>query len=358
MQACEFTNLGRDGVYGYPNSSHLNVVESLFSEINSSAILAGSSDDAVIRGNVLRNIGNIVGAGASGDGGYEGIVSNGDRGEITFNNIRNVGYVGIKWDGNGTRVANNVVDTTNYIKDDGGGIYCYPSQGPVAHSTRRVVRDNIVLNSVGAGAGTNSPTTREADGIYNDGTSSDVDYIHNTVVGAELGIFLNGAHETLVEDNVVMDCRFALYFQKYNDVQIENVSVQSNVFVAGTTEQYAASYRPMAPSMPASFAADNNVYARPVDSSVLDSTAIWHVLADSDTRDTLSSWQAFSGQDAHSSGSPLYGVASDSIRVEYNPTNADISIPLVGSYRSMDGAVHSGTVSLSPFDSIVLIREP
>lgn len=358
VQGCEFENLGHDGVYGYPNSAHLTVLDSNFSEVNSTAIHAGSSDDAVIRGNTLHNIGNIVGAGASGDGGYEGVVSNGERGEISFNVIRNVGYVAIKWDGDGTVVANNFIDTTNYIKDDGGGIYCYPSQGPTAHSMRRVVRDNIILNSIGAGAGSTSPTTSEAEGIYNDGTSSDVDYVHNTIAHAQLGIFLNGAHEVTVADNVVFDCKFGLYLLKYNDVQIDNISIQNNSFVARTSDQYAASYRPMATSMPATFSADNNVYARPVDSSVTTSTPIWRELPDADIQDTLAAWQGFSGEDSHSNGSPRYGLTADDIRVEYNATGSELTVPLSVPMLSMDGVAHSGSITLAPYSGEVLVTAP
>ena len=76
----------------------------------------------------------------------------------------------------------NFVNTTTYIKDDGGGIYCYPVQfGSTPHTGNKDAQDNIVLNPVGAPEG--SPYGKQAMGIYMDGQSPNINVVHNTVSG-------------------------------------------------------------------------------------------------------------------------------------------------------------------------------
>jgi hypothetical protein len=357
VQNCEFGYIGRDGIYAYPNSPNLVVTASQFSEINSTAILAASSDDALISGNTLYNIGNIPGMGASGDGGYEGIVANGNHGEIAYNTIRNVGYVGIKWDGEGTIVRNNFVDTTGYIKDDGGAIYTYPSQAQESYAEQRVVRDNIVINMIGAGAGSPSPDTSEAHGIYNDGTSANVDYINNTIAHGQLGLFLNGAHESTSTGNTIYDCARGLYLLKYNTVEISNISLQNNILVARTASQYSAYFEPMSESMPASFSSDHNVFARPInDRSGM--PTVWMDQNGENVYMTVAEWSAHTGQDAASSISPVTAASEGDIRFEYNGTAASRDIALDGNYVDMMNTPRSGTISLGAYQSIVLVRVP
>lgn len=354
IQNCDFTYLGHDGIYAYPNTGFLAVTGSTFAEINSTAILAGSSDDAVIRGNTLYNIGNIPGAGSSGDGGYEGIVSNGERGEISFNAIRRVGYVGIKWDGDGTVVANNFVDTTNYIKDDGGGIYTYPSQGQSSYLHQRTVRDNIVINSLGAGPGSTAADRPEGHGIYDDGTAANVDYLRNTIAHAHIGLFINGGHEINATSNTIYDTWRGIYLIKYDATEITNISLQSNISVARTADQYTAYIEPDAEMMPATFSADNNTWARPID----DDKVIWRGYMLTNILHSVAEWQAFSGQDAHAQRSPITVASPDDIRFEYNETSTDRVVALDRSYVDMTGAPQSGTITLTPFTSVVLLASP
>ena len=257
IQNCDFKSIGVNAIYGYPNSNNLKVTGSTFTDINSRGIHAGSSSNAFISGNTLRNIGHYAGMGSNGDDSYTAIISHGDDGEVSYNSITNAGYVGIRWDGHGTVIKNNFVNTTNYIKDDGGGIYCYPNQlGPVAQTyTQRTVRDNIVINSIGAIAGgTPSSNASEGMGIYADGTSPNIDFINNTIANCRLGLFLNNSHEVNVTGNTIYDCARGLYLINYGSVPISNISINDNIFVAKTGSQYTAYYEPGAASMPANVA--------------------------------------------------------------------------------------------------------
>ena len=355
IQNCDFSYIGVNAIYGYPNSNNLKVTGSTFTEINSRGIHAGSSSNAYISGNTLRNIGHYAGMGSNADDSYTAIISHGDNGEVSYNSITNAGYVGIRWDGNATVIKNNFVNTTNYIKDDGGGIYCYPNQlGPVAQSfTQRTVRDNIVINSLGAIAGgTPSSNASEGMGIYADGTSPNIDFINNTIANCRLGLFLNNSHEVTVSGNTIYDCARGLHLLKYSGIPISNISVNNNVFVARTTSQYAAYFEPGAANMPSDFSADNNYYARPID----DNSTIWRDQNGTNYYNTLEQWKNYSGQENNSSKSPASITSLNELRFEYNPSNTSQTISLGADYLDIKGTYYNGSITLEPYASAVLIK--
>lgn len=352
---CSFSFMGIDGIYAYPNSNNLKVINSSFTHCNSRGIYAGSSSNAFINGNTLQNIGHFAGMGGNGDNSYSAIISNGDNSEVSFNKIVNAGYVGIRWDGNATVIKNNFINTTNYVKDDGGGIYCYPNQlGPVAQSfTQRTVRDNIVLNAIGAIAGgTPSSGNSEGYGIYNDGTSPNVDYVNNTVANCQLGLFLNNGHEINVTGNSIFDCARGLYLIKYSSVPISNINVTNNIFVSKAANQYTAYYEPGAATMPADFNASSNYYARPID----DNKTIWQDVNGTNVFRTLNEWKTATGEDVNSLTSPKIITTVYDLRFIYNETNTTKTINLGANYLDVKNVPYQGTITLAPFASAILIK--
>lgn len=356
VQNCAINFIGVNGVFAYPNSNGLRITNSTFAEVNSRGIHAGSSSNVYINGNTLTNIGNLPGMGGNADDSYTGIISNGDNGEVSYNSITNAGYCGVRWDGNATVIKNNFINTTGYVKDDGGGIYCYPSQlGPGPQSfTQRTVRDNIVINSIGAIAGgTPSSGSSEAMGIYNDGTSPNVDYINNTIANARLGLFLNGAHDVLVDGNLIYNCVRGLYILNYQpSTGIGNITVNNNHFVARDASQYAAYFEPGGASMPSSFRANNNVYARPMD----DNLTIWRDQAGSNIYNTLAQWKSYTGQESTSSKSPIAITNVNDLRFEYNATSSSKTISLGANYVDAKGISFPGSITLAPYKSAILIK--
>ncbi len=356
IQNCDFSFIGVNAIYGYPNSSGLKVVNNTFKEINSRAIHGGSSSNAFFSGNTLLNIGHYAGMGSNGDDSYTGIISNGDNAEVSYNSITNVGYCGIRWDGNAAVIKNNFVNTTNYIKDDGGGIYCYPNQnGPGPQSfTQRTVRDNIVINSIGAiEGGTPSSNASEAMGIYNDGTSPNVDYINNTIANARLGLFLNGAHESTISGNTIYNCSRGLYILNYQpSTGIANLTVNNNILASKDVGQYSAYFEPSGTNMPSSFSANNNVYARPLD----DTRTIWQDVNGTNVYRTLAEWKTASGQDVNSQKSPMAVTTAYDLRFVYNETAVSKTISLGANYLDLKNIAYPGTITLAPYSSAVLIK--
>ena len=359
VKNCSFNLIGNIAIYQYASgqdASNCNIQNNTITEIGSMGIYAGYSSGSTITGNTIIRVGRYPGMGGNGDVSYCGIVNVGDNQTTTYNTVRAAGYCGIRFDGNSALIQGNFIDSTNFVKDDGGGIYVYPQQtGPndTVTYTTRIVRDNIVINTLGAIAG-GEPSSNHSEGyaIYNDGTSPDVSYINNTVATAEYGIFFNSTDRTVVDSNTVYDCKRGLYVVNYSGYGVENLTVRYNIFVAKEADQYAAYYEPGAATMPASFDADYNVYARPVD----DDNCIWYDASGTNYYVTLAQWKASafaSGEDANSTKSPVAIVSTSAFNFQYNNTASEVVKTLGGTYTDLRGNVSAGYVTLEPYQSFL-----
>lgn len=356
IQNCQFSFIGGDGIDGYPNSADFRVTGCTFTDIGSRGIRGGASDDAYIANNDLNRIGYFAGMGSNGDDSYTGIIAIGDRAQVLNNSVQYVGYCGIRWDGNSTLIKNNFINYHNRIKDDGGGIYSYPSAlGPVPQNfLTRTVEGNIVINGVGAAAGgAPSSSIPEAYGIYADGTSPDIIFLNNTIATAYLGLFLNGSHQITVRGNTIYDCTRGMYVLNYNpSIGIADITIRANIFVAKEADQYAAYYEPAAGAMPATFDADSNIYARPVD----DNLTIWIDSLGNNRYKSLAQWKASafaSGEDANSTKSPIAVANSSSFNFQYNNTSSEVVKTLGATYIDMSGVTHPGYTTLGPYESFL-----
>ena len=351
ITTCDFSFIGTNAINGYGNSADLIVSGSTFTDIGSRGIWAASSDRALIKNNTCTRIGHFAGMGSNGDDSYTAIIANGDNSQVLYNTIINAGYCGIRWDGEATLIQGNFVDTTNYVKDDGGGIYSYQVQyGNNQHvwPSQRVVRDNIVLNAIGAGAG--SPFGDEGYGYYFDGQSCNFNVLHNTTANnSKAGIFVNGGARFNIDSNTVYNSSRQLYIIKIGGA-IEDISVNYNELVAKEATQYACYYEPGAGSMPASFSANNNVYARPID----DDNTIWVDFSGVNNYYTLAQWKTVSGEDAASTKSPIAVSSTSQTRLDYNSTSSEIVVYLPSVYKDMQDNIYPGVAFIPPYSSKVL----
>lgn len=359
VKDCSFNLIGNVAIFMYvsgQDASNCTIQGNTITDIGSMGIHAGYSPNSTITSNNIQRVGRYPGMGGNGDVSYCGIVNWGDDQITSYNTVRAAGYCGIRFDGNSALIQGNFVDSTNFVKDDGGGIYVYPQQtGPndTVTYTTRIVRDNIVINTLGAIAG-GEPSSNHNEGyaIYNDGTSPDVSYINNTVATAEYGIFFNSTDRTVVDSNTVYDCKRGLYVVNYSGYGVENLTVRYNIFVAKEADQYAAYYEPGAATMPASFDADYNVYARPVD----DDNCIWYDASGTNYYVTLAQWKASafaSGEDANSTKSPVAIVSTSAFNFQYNNTASEVVKTLGGTYTDLRGNVSAGYVTLEPYQSFL-----
>lgn len=192
-----------DGIYLW-NITNSLIDGNLVENSNNNGITARGrvSLPTVIRNNTIRNSGLVPGMSRSGDNQRTGIKQDGNNSTIEYNKVINSGYNGIHWQGSNVGVQYNYVDGFNFTVDDGGGIYTW--QGPSSTYTNRVVKNNIILNAIGAPYGTSSMANDDSRHIYADDQSSNILIENNTCAfGNGAGIFLNSARDSRVSNNVV-----------------------------------------------------------------------------------------------------------------------------------------------------------
>lgn len=375
IQNCDFSFIGVNAIDGYGdpavnphgNAPGLKVLNNTFTDIGSRGIYAASASNAQVNNNTLTRIGHFPGMGSDGDNSYTGIICDGDNSQVKFNTLSFIGYNGIHWDGASTLIQGNYINTTTYVKDDGGGIYCFPVQcsptnGPTTCvQATRTVRDNIVMNSLSAPAG--SPFGKQGCGIYLDGQSPNVRVINNTVANdlsvstGFLGIFVNGGNDVFCDSNTTFNWQIGYYLTKVN-APINNITVTNNIFVAVTPNttcglgQYSAEFLPGASGMPVTFIANNNVYARP-----LNETQGWIYKNFGSPCNTLAQWQTATGKDAGSTSSPKLISTVNDFRLDINPsaTTASITLPFI--YRDFRNATYPGSATIPAYGSMLYVQD-
>jgi parallel beta-helix repeat protein len=314
------------------------------------------ANDSVIRKSAILSSGTVPGMGGHGKGrAYEGVEVSGNGNLVEFNVIKDSGYLALAFDGDLVTIRNNFIDHFCFVKDDGGGIYTYGDFPHPAYVNRQIL-NNIVLNGVGAPIGTNSAGSETAEGIYLDDGTTNVEVAGNTVAhNSDKGIFIHNSHEIKVHDNVSFDNTKQLGFQQdLTPNLIQNVVITRNVFVA-QANQLAFFYLNGADLPANAFGkSDYNIFARPIDDA---NDFFWTAprIASQITA-SFAGWRSYSGFDSHSTGSPKPIANASDLRFEYNSTEAPKTVFLGGNYVGMDGVPYSGSVTLAPFTSIILVK--
>ncbi|MDP4222851.1 MAG: SwmB domain-containing protein [Bacteroidota bacterium] len=368
VQNCSINFTGRSAIYGPWNgtSPYCKIINTTINNSNNNGIeLYGDHTNATVQGNTVSNTGLIMGMGESGDGTYEGILVYGDNSLIQNNVVENSGYVGINFSGNNTIVNNNFVNNFNLVKNDGGGIYTYVGTG-TAHTGEKVT-NNIVLNGAGYRPGVPDNTV-EAHGIYMDDRTRNVVLTGNTVAHcSSSGFYLHNAHEIEVSGNTAYDngsgiddygCQLLFIHDGYSpDDPIRNISINNNIFFARTSSENIISFCTSSNDIPSFGTSDNNCYARPVNNSYIARTwtAGWYSTANNYS---LSGWQSYTGKDRNSYISPITVSDISKIIFEYNASGSAKVVTLDGSYIDVKGTKYSGTITLQPYTSAVLMVDP
>ena len=342
------------GNYGTTNTaSGFKVQNCIISECNNMGIYT-YSPSATLSGNTITRIGLLEGMG--GYCGYIGISVNGDN-SITENNIiSNIGYDGIILRGNNSIVRYNKVDSFCTILDDGGGIYTSNNT-----YTGRVIDHNICTNGTGNFEGSTNysntlpSTSLYAHGIYLDEKASNITVSNNTTANnSESGIFLHSAKNIDVVGNTSYNnAKYQMLIS--HNTAAENmtaINLTNNVFVAKVSTQkcfyFTSNYNDLAFGT-----ASDNVYARPIDDTKTISIDTYNT---SETLYTLDSWKALSGMDANSTQAPITVTNTSDFEFDCNSNQSSQSISLTEPMICAKGVVHTNSLTLAPFTSIVLLK--
>ncbi len=368
IQNCIINFTGNTAIFGpwWGSSSYCKIANNTISNSNNTAItLSGDHDYASVTGNSLRNTGIIIGMGESGDGTYTGLAIRGANSTVQYNTVENTGYVAINFAGNNILIANNLVNTFNLVKNDGGGIYTYVGTG--TSSTGQKVTGNIVLNGMGYGGGTPDNEVH-ACGIYTDDRTRNVVVSANTMANCSAaGLYLHNAHEIEIYGNTLYNngsgradfgSQLLFVHDSYSpDDPIRNIEINDNILFARAESQLVIAFSTFEDDISSFGTADYNCYAKPINNSLIARTWSegWHSTA---VMRSLSGWQSFTGEDENSYISPISVNDVNKIRFEYNGTNSNKVVSLDGSYMDVRGTSYSGTITLLPYTSAVLMVDP
>jgi hypothetical protein len=310
-----------------------------------------------IRNNDFQNNGLI--RGADTDGGAYGAISfmSGLSTLVENNTIINTGNNGITFDGDSIMIRNNFIDTFNQIIDDGAGI-TGGGRSDKSINTGNTVTGNIIINGLGAKAGTNAAdgeTGGQSNGIY---TADRIAYLtvsNNSIYNcAYSGLYITWCDYTYVTGNNVYNCPTQLRFKIFDAGTYHRV-VSDNILVSKTSSQIAAEYNYVNGEISKIGVLSNNVYARPLGNNV--TIREWNQVGAATTK-TIEQWQAFSGLDLDSHPSPVSITSENDIQFEYNASKTAKTVSLSKPMVDAKGIKYATSVILQPYTSVVLMKDP
>jgi gliding motility-associated-like protein len=373
-----FSYIGVDGISAY-QCSYLKVNNNNFRYIYNNGIRiyalmhvdVGTNRFHEIHGNTLTNIATIPGYGQNDNGQYVGIYfTYGTDVNITNNKLDTVGFNGIHFTHCGnTLIKNNVIKYTNFVKDDGAGIYSWADKGQ--DSTLMVnnqVIGNLVLNSIGCTDGDfNSNAVPEAYGLYFDDRSRNLTVEGNTSYNSGTsGLLAKGIKNCTFRDNLIYkSVNYAGYFRSSNDgVQPVNNKILYNQFCKDDENKFLEYYRVRDINMHLANTIDSNYLFSPFKPQVvrydrennLLPASLWYQYL------TLPQWQTF-GVDLNAKETPLTfqesqcATREEFIRFEYNEYDTNRVVLLDAPYRDKDNYLITGSIAIKPFSSVLLFKD-
>ncbi len=316
IRDCDFTNAGV-GAINLQTAANLLIENCTTTNILSNAIRVNStkSSNVTIRNCQVNKTGIVPGMGQSSGNSYKGILALAYSNLlIEYNRVDTTGYVGIEFQGSNVTVKNNVVNYFDFVKDDAGGIYSYASgtdANPGTIYTNRVVRDNIVMNGIGAAAG-RSTATLYATGIYLDGRTMNVDVLNNTVFNHPRGgIHSNNPNNVNIKGNTSYNNLNGVSIFRWAWGGITNLAINNNILYPVTDAQRTFYYtnsglnEPVTSTVQAALTAlgnvDSNYYnmVNPVGFNAEVYATTGGALVPTSPM-SLEAWRSFSGHDNNS----------------------------------------------------------
>ncbi len=321
--------------------------------------LSGTTDFAVylrgryhsVTGNSISDIGlfnNIDVSGFSGQAGTGIMNEYGGNSTISYNKITNVGNNGIHF-----FYCPNTIVEYNYINgacltiDDGGGIYCYESSSG-EDSDNSVIRYNIIDNV----QGTNEGDTKKdlfGNGIYLDDRITNVTVSNNTVYNvSNYGLYSHNNKYCVFENNTVMDAKSGIrvteLFNATGNIVKNNIFLNSqNTGTASVLAMLKSTYSNIVKF-------DSNNYTDHHRTKPFSNAYNY-------SYNSFSEWKSITSQDGTSTFNGTSLNSGETEQLFYNNTKQSKTMNLGNTgYRDIDGKPVSGTLTLKPFTSVILIK--
>ncbi|MBB1286142.1 right-handed parallel beta-helix repeat-containing protein [Flavisolibacter sp. BT320] len=332
IKDCSVLFSGFDAFYT-ENASGFAIQNTTIENANNGAIICYSCRDTYIVKNDVRNVGVHPGM-AKPQGLYTAISVIGSNHTVAYNNIDSVGYVAIDFMGDSVLIKNNFINQFGFVKDDGGGIYTWNGFSPLRKYTNRKVVGNIILNGIGAGAGTNSPGYAPMHGIYLDDKTGDVEVGDNTVANCGLsGIYIHNSYNLSVQNNTLYnnEKQLILTSDEYSGgVLIRNIVAKNNILFSKSSNQHVAYSVSDNNDLAEMGVFDRNYYCRPADENFIFYTSYQQNNTRISSEKSLPQWQNLLNQDLNSKRTPfvnpsyiINSLSHEKFKNEYFEGNVD-----------------------------------
>lgn len=241
--------LGNDGIiFSDFSSGNCSISNSLISNVHNSSIYANyTCSNMSVTGCRITNSGIIIGgSGAYGNGDSKNLgicLQLGDNNLIQGNYVFNTGFNGIVNNGNNSLVHQNVVDTFNTMKDDGGGIYYSLGGTGFSLTTQANITENLVVNGMGYALGTNDPSYVVYD-IYMDDLQNDVNIEANSCLNSRGGsLYIHNATDIVINNNLFAGAKKQITFSEDSSLEISGITFTNNrVYCTRPDQIYASCY--------------------------------------------------------------------------------------------------------------------
>ncbi|REG92649.1 Ig-like domain-containing protein [Algoriphagus antarcticus] len=244
IENCLFEYAGENAI----NSSDIKGLIIQNNEINNSLnngiYIAYGSPNSIIRNNLLTNIMKFQGMGKNSDMNGIGIFlgSDGNNSIIEKNTLDKIGFNGIHFGGNYTKVLNNYINEYCFHKQDGGGIYTNSDGFRDRNNVGREIIGNIILNGKGSKLGT-IEGVELVEGIYLDDNSAGIKVADNTIAFVNgKGLYLHNANNIEIINNLFYKTKSQVHFAHDNmGDPIRNIKISNNKFSSIEDSDYAYS---------------------------------------------------------------------------------------------------------------------
>ena len=330
------------------------------------------SVDSVFERNTIRNIGllaeltheglgcELVGNNCAIHGsGIRALVADqtlsGNGNTIRLNRLEQIGWTGIDMRGPFNLIEHNVIVEPSSTIAEGAGIRIY--DGNVFNDSRAhdiTIRENVVLDSVGAFHGMPAGQNRPWGYGINIDYADDVEVTGNTIAGsAAYGLIFSFARGTAT-DNVLWDNSDGTSGVAHVRLLDTNNNT-TRVSLFGNKIYALGANRPLLAirGLIHLTGANNNYYFNPYDNRVIRSDDISTIPM------TLTAWQGASGRDG-SSRESWFGLPTNDPDVSVhlvNDTDAPVMFPLAEPHFDLDQNVVAGSITVPAFSSEILIGD-
>lgn len=338
------------------NNSLIN--NNIISDCGKSGIFYNSENTgAVITNNTIRNSGIIVGQGDNAAQ-ANGIFSTNLSAVIKWNRIIKTGAHGVKVSGDYSLFQYNFIDSAVTTTSDQGGMYTGPS------CQQCLFDHNIILHTLGEGTAIGT-RPNNAIGIYADenGTGNSRFTNNTSAFGVNAGIKIHVNSGNLFRANTsYANATQQIYLQG----PLVNDSLRANIFFSRNATEWCMEYVNTNNNIVGIGVSDSNYFARPINDNLTINTFQDNFCPPPATpcyrQYSLAQWRTFTAGkgvpfDVHSNKSPLTITNVNQLDFQYNATTTATAKGLPpGTWMDVYGDTYSGTITLQPYTSAVLIN--